>query len=259
MSEQAALDLIGKIDPDYLATSRGLAAQYRSVAESPLAPTTDARTEAMRGLIEDEAMNQLRLGSTLDESVRQQVQQAARGAQAARGNIFGVAPAAEEAMQTGLLGEQRKAQRYGAAAAFLGSGQSRGDAAARDVALRQGLNLSRLGAANEFLAGGANPYNVANQYVSNQRNAFNNYIAANLGAAGGFTPTTNQNNPFMFVDPNAGLEGARTSASIYNTMQNAQASMYGSQVGAIANSYQSPASAFGAVAQGLGNLFSFKI
>ena len=35
--------------------------------------------------------------------------------------------------------------------------------------------------------------------------------------------------------------------------------MYGSQVGAIANSYQSPASAFGAVAQGLGNLFSFKI
>ena len=38
-----------------------------------------------------------------------------------------------------------------------------------------------------------------------------------------------------------------------------QASMYGSQVGAIANSYQSPASAFGVVAQGLGNLFSFKI
>ena len=259
LSEQNALDLIGKIDPDYLSTSRGLSSQYKSLVDSPLGPTQDDRTEAMRGMIEDEAMNQLRLGSTLDESVRREVEQAARGAQAARGNIFGVAPAVEEAMATGLMGEQRKAQRYGAAAAFLGSGQTRGDSAARDLALRQSLNLSRLGAANEFLAGGANPYNIANQYVSNQRNAFNNYIAANLGASVGFTPTTNQNNPFMFVDPNAGLQGAQTSASIYNTMQNATASMYGSQVGAIANSYQSPASAFGAVAQGLGNLFSFKI
>lgn len=259
LSEQNALDQINLIDPDYLSTSRSLQGAYKSMLDTPLGATQDERTEAMRGMIEDEAMNQLRLGSTLDESVRRDVEQAARGAQTARGNIFGVAPAVEEAMQTGLFGEQRKAQRYGAAASFLGSGLSRGDQAARDTALRQSLNLSRLGAANEFLAGGANPYNIANQFVANKNAAFTNYIAANVGQAGGFNTASYATNPFQFVNPNAGLEGAQTSASIYNTMQNAAASMYGNQVGAIAGSYQSPASAFGAVAQGLGNLFSFKI
>jgi len=257
LPEQNALDQINLIDPNYLSTSRSLQGAYKSMIDTPLGATQDERTEAMRGMIEDEAPNQLRLGSTLDESVRRDVEQAARGAQTARGNIFGVAPAVEEAMQTGLLGEQRKAQRYGAAASFLGSGMSRGDQAARDTALRQSLNLSRLGAANEFLAGGANPYNIANQYVANKNAAFNNYIAANVGQAGGFNTASYATNPFQFVNPNAGLEGAQTSASIYNTMQNAAASMYGSQVGAISRSYTSPSQAFGNIASGLGSMFSF--
>jgi hypothetical protein len=39
-------------------------------------------------------------------------------------------------------------------------------------------------------------------------------------------------------------------------MQNAQASMYGSQVGAIASTYTSPFQAFGQVASGIGSLLT---
>ena len=62
-----------------------------------------------------------------------------------------------------------------------------------------------------------------------------------------FYQTTNPGIP-------AGL--TQTAASIYNTMQNAQASMYGSQVGAIASTYTSPFQAFSQVAGGIGSLLS---
>ncbi|NBW16556.1 MAG: hypothetical protein EBR82_52120 [Caulobacteraceae bacterium] len=249
LDEERALDEIGVIDPNYLATSRALSDQFRGMASGPLGPTQDARTEEMRGLIEDEALNQLRLGSTLDESVRREVQQATRGAQAARGNVFGVGPAVEEAMQTGLMAEQRRNQRYGAAAAFLGSGQSRGDQAARNTSLRQSLDLARLGAANDFVAAGANPYNLAAQRVSNTNANAINYINAQNAASGGFANTANVVNPFMFVDPQAGFRGAQNAANIFGTYADYQARTYGAyanaqaQLGA-ANSIPNYISAF---------------
>ena len=234
LDEERALDEIGSIDPNYLATSRALSDQFRGMASGPLGPTQDARTEEVRGLIEDEALNQLRLGSTLDESVRREVQQATRGAQAARGNVFGVGPAVEEAMQTGLMAEQRRNQRYGAAAAFLGSGQSRGDQAARNTSLRQSLDLARLGAANDFVAAGANPYNLAAQRVSNANANAINYINAQNAASGGFANTANVVNPFMFVDPQAGFRGAQNAASIYGGLLDFTSNNYRSQSGALA-------------------------
>jgi len=255
LPEERALDQIRTIDPAMLDSARGISGQFRDLATQPLGATTDPRTEELRGALEDEAVNQLRLGSTMDQEVRRNVEQGVRAAQTARGNIFGVGPAVEEAMQTGLAGEQRKMARYGAAASFLGSGQSRGDAAARNTSLTQALNLSRLGAANEFIAGGVSPYNLANQRVANQNANFLNYINANNAATGGFSNVANQVQPYQFVNPNAGFEGAQTAASIYNTMQNAQASMYGSQVGAIAGSYRSPAQNFASIAGGFGSIF----
>jgi len=254
LPEERALDQIRAIDPAMLDSARGISNQFRELASTPLGATQDARTEELRGAIEDEALNQLRLGSTLDQEVRRNVEQGVRAAQTARGNIFGVGPAVEEAMQTGLAGEQRKLARYGAAAQFLGSGQSRGDAAARNTSLTQALNLSRLGAANEFIAGGVSPYNLANQRVANQNANFLNYINANNAATGGFGQAANQVQPYQFVNPSAGFEGANTAASIYNSMQSAQASMYGSQVGAIASSYRSPAQSFGQIASGIGSI-----
>ena len=232
LPEERALGAIREIDPDMMATAEGLASQFRSLSASPLGPTQDDRTEMMRGYIEDEALNQLRMGSALDESTRREVQQAARAAQTARGNIFGAAPAAEEIMQTGMMGEQRKAQRYGAAAAFLASGQTRGDQAARNTALRQSLDLTRLGAANEFISGGANPYNLANQRVANQNAQAINYLNAQTAAAKGFNNTANVVTPYQFINPNAGLEGARTSAMTYGNLLDFSSRNYSAYAGA---------------------------
>lgn len=258
LPEERALDQINIVDPNLVSTSNALSEQFRNMATSPLGPTQDDRTEAMRGMIEDEAINQLKLGATLDESVKREVQQATRGAQAARGNIFGVGPAVEEAMQTGLMAEQRKANRYGAAAAFLASGQSRGDQAARNTSIRQSLDLSRLGAANDFVAAGANPYNLASQKVANANANAINYINAQSAAAGGFANTANVVQPYMFVDPMAGFRGAQNAANIYGTMADYQARTYGAYASAsgqvaAANSVPNYIQAF----SGLAPSFSF--
>jgi hypothetical protein len=251
------------------------------------------------------------------------VEQGVRAAQTARGNVFGVGPAVEEAMQTGLAGEQRKLARYGAAAQFLGSGQTRSDASAldrqlieatrrnrlgdaysffssgqsaedvlgrdrqlrdqmnrqrgmdfanfmasgntaedaarNDLGFRNQLQLARMGAASNFIAAGPSLYNLSQARTSGQQNAFQNYINANQVNPGQFNPQTFQQPFYQTTDPSIPAALTQTAASIYNTMQNAQADMYGSQVGAISRSYTSPSSAFGSVAQGLGNLFSFRI
>lgn len=259
LPEERAGDQLRQIDPEAYQTAVGLGQRYRQMATEELPDTTDPRTEQLRGTLEDEALNQLRLGSTLDQEVRRNVEQGVRAAQTSRGNIFGVGPAVEEAMQTGLAGEQRKLARYGAAAQFLGSGQTRSDALQQNLAFRDTLLNNRLGQASNFIAGGPSLYNLSNARTGQQQNAFANYINANQASSGQFNPTTIQNPFYQTTNPEIPVQLTQTAASIYNAAQSAQASMYGSQVGAIANSYQSPASAFGAVAQGLGNLFSFKI
>lgn len=258
LPEQNVVAQIDEIDPAMMRNARLLQDQYSSMLSSPLGPTQDDRTEMMRGYIEDEALNQLRMGSSLDEATRRDVQQAARAAQTARGNIYGAAPAAEEIMQTGLMGEQRKLQRYGAAAAFLGSGQSRTDQAARNTGLRQALDLNRLGAANAFLAEGANPYNIARDRVAQQDARAINYINANAAAAGGFANTAQQAEPFRYVNPNAGINLAQNAANIFGNYLDYGSRTYAAQVGAqaqvaSANSIPNYISAF----SGLVPSFSF--
>ena len=116
--------------------------------------TTTQETEALRRQVEGEAAAQLALGSTLGAEEQRQYQQAARAAQTARGNIFGVAPAVEEAVTTGAAGEQRRLARYGAANQFLSSGQTTSDALARDVQLRAALQQGRYQTGGELLASG---------------------------------------------------------------------------------------------------------
>ena len=255
LPEERASDQLRQIDPEAYQTAIGLGQRYRQMATEELPDTTDPRTEQLRGTIEDEALNQLRLGSTLDQEVRRNVEQGVRAAQTARGNIFGVGPAVEEAMQTGLAGEQRKLARYGAAAQFLGSGQTRGDALQQNLAFRDTLLNNRLGQAANFIAGGPSIGNLSQARLGQQQNMFANYINANQANPGQFNPQTIQNPFYQTTDPQIPAALTQTAASIYNTMQNAQASMYGSQVGAIASSYRSPAQAFGSIAGGFGSIF----
>jgi len=252
LPEERTLRQIDEIDPTVGATVRGLAKQYQTMAETPLEATTSPETEAFRRDVEQRIAGQVALGSQLGAEEQRQYQQAARAAQTARGNIFGVAPAVEEAVTTGLAGEQRLQARLGAAQGFLASGQSMSDAIARDVGLRNALTQSRLGAAQGFIASGPTLYNLASQRLGQQQNILNNYLAASAPqSTGGFQATPSAANPYAYVNPNAGFIGAQNAAGIYNTLADLQASQYGSQVGAIAGSYRSPGQEFASIAGGI--------
>jgi hypothetical protein len=234
LPEERTLNQIEQIDPTIGATVRGLAKQYQTIAETPLGATTTAQTEDLRNTIEQEAINQLKLGSTIGAEERRGYEQAARAAQTARGNIFGLGPAVQEAASIGAAGEARKMARYGAAAAFLGSGETTGAATARDLGLRNALEQSRLGAAQGFIASGPTMYNLASQRLGTQQGLLNNYLAASAPqATGGFQATASAANPYAYVNPNAGFLGAQNAASIYNTLADYASQTYGAQVGAI--------------------------
>jgi len=259
LPEERTMAQIDQIDPTLGSTVRTLADQYKKMAETPTAPTTSAQTEELRSSLEQEALNQLRLGSTLGAEEQRQYQQAARAAQTARGNIFGVAPAVQEAVETGAAGEARKLARFGAASQFLSSGETTGAAMARDVSLRNALDQSRLGAAQQFAASGPSVYNLSSQRLGQQQNLLNNYLAASAPQ----NTTAFQTSPtatagYQYVNPNAGFQGAQNAASIYNTLANYGSDTYRTYVSGLSAQQpgQSGASQFAQIAGGIGNIFS---
>ena len=259
LPEERTMAQIDQIDPTLGSTVRTLADQYKKMAETPIGPTTTAQTEELRSTLEQEALNQLKLGSTLGAEEQRQYQQAARAAQTARGNIFGVAPAVQEAVETGAAGEARKLARYGAASQFLSSGETTGAALARDVSLRNALDQSRLGAAQQFAASGPSVYNLSSQRLGQQQNLLNNYLAASAPQ----NTTAFQTSPtatagYQYVNPNAGFQGAQNAASIYNTLANYSSDAYRTYVSGLSAQQQgqSGASQFAQIAGGIGNIFS---
>ena len=254
LPEERASQQLRQIDPESYQTSVELGKRYREMATAPVGETKSAQAEQLRSNLEQEAINQLALGSQLGAEEQRQYQQAARAAQTARGNIFGVAPAVEEAVTTGLAGEQRKLARYGAATQFLASGQNTSDALKSDIAFRDALLQNRLGAASGFVAGGPSIYNLAGARTAQQQNAIQGYIQANQALPGGFNqqPST-ASNFYQTVDPSIPIALTNAFASLYGSQANYGSSVYGSQVGAISRQ-PSGAEQFGQIATGLGNL-----
>ena len=254
LPEERTLQQIKQIDPNIGDMISALTAQYKENLTKPLAATTSPETEAFRRDVEQRIAGQVALGSQLGAEEQRQYQQAARAAQTARGNIFGVAPAVEEAVTTGLAGEQRLQARLGAAQGFLSSGQTMSDAMARDVGLREALTQSRLGAAQGFIASGPTAYNMASQRLGTQQAMLNNYLAASAPqSSGGFQGTPSAASPYSYVNPNAGFMGAQNAAGIYNTLADYQANTYGNYIGAISRQ-PTGAQQFGAIASGIGSL-----
>jgi hypothetical protein len=255
LPEERAGDQLRQIDPEAYRTAVGLGRQYRQMATQPLGETTTAQTEELRNTLEQEALNQLRLGSTIGAEERRGYEQSIRAAQTARGNIFGLGPAVQEAAQLGAAGEARKLARYGAAQSFLGSGETTGAATARDLALREGLQQNRLGAASNFIAGGPSLYNLAGQRLAQQNAAFQGYIQANQAMPGQFQTGPAANQFYQTTNPAIPVQLASNAANIYNTMSDYQAQTYGAQVGALA-SQPSGAQQFAQIAGGISSLFS---
>ena len=254
LPEERASQQLFQIDPDSYRTAVGLGQQYRQMATEPIGATTTPETEQIRQTIEDEALNQLRLGSTIGAEERRGYEQAARAAQTARGNIFGIGPAVQEAAQIGSAGEQRKLARYGAAQQFLGSGLSSGDALKADIAFRDALQQNRLGAASGFIAGGPSIGNLAQARTAQQQGAFQNYIQANQALPGGFNqqPSTAANF-YQAVDQQIPVQLTNAFNQLYRSQADYLGSTYGAQVGAISRQ-PSGAEQFGQIATGLGNL-----
>jgi hypothetical protein len=260
LPEERASQQLFQIDPDSYRTAVGLGQQYRQMATEPIGATTTLETEQIRQTIEDEALNQLRLGSTIGAEERRGYEQSIRAAQTARGNVFGLGPAVQEASQIGAAGEQRKLARYGAAQSFLGSGLSSGDALKADIAFRDALRQNRLGAASNFVAGGPSIANLAGARTAQQQNAMQQYIQANQALPGGFNqqPSTAANF-YQTTDPSIPVALQNAFASLYGSQANYQASTYGAQVGAISRQ-PSGAQNFGAIASGISGFipsFSF--
>ena len=254
LPEERASQQLYQIDPDSYKTAVGLGQQYRQMATQPIGATTTPETEQIRKTIEDEALNQLRLGSTIGAEERRGYEQAARAAQTARGNIFGIGPAVQEAAQIGAAGEQRKLARYGAAQSFLGSGLSTGDALKADIAFRDALRQNRLGAAANFIGGGPSIANLAGARTAQQQGAMQSYIQANQALPGGFNqqPSTAANF-YQTTNPEIPVQLQNAFTNLYGSQANYLSSTYGAQVGAISRQ-PSGAEQFGQIATGLGNL-----
>ena len=263
LPEERATQQLRQIDPESYQTSIELGRKYREMATAPIGETRSAQAEQLRSNLEQEAINQLALGSQLGAEEQRQYQQAARAAQTARGNIFGVAPAVEEAVTTGLAGEQRKLARYGAATQFLASGQNTSDALKSDIAFRDALLQNRLGAASGFVAGGPSIYNLSQARTAQQQGAFQNYIQANQALPGGFNQQPSTAQPFyQAVDQGIPVNLTNTFANLYGSQANYLANTYGAQVGAISrqpSGFQNFATAAGGafdLARGFGALSS---
>jgi hypothetical protein len=256
LPEERASQQLYQIDPDSYRTAVGLGQQYRQMATEPIGATTTPETEQLRQTIEDEALNQLRLGSTIGAEERRGYEQSIRAAQTARGNIFGLGPAVQEAAEIGSAGEQRKLARYGAAQSFLGSGLSTGDALKADIAFRDALRQNRLGAAANFIGGGPSIYNLAGQRTAQQQGAMQSYIQANQALPGGFSQQPSTYQPFyQAVDQGIPVQLTNAFNQLYNSQADYQASTYGAKVGAEASMYRSPFQNFASAAGGVSSLF----
>jgi hypothetical protein len=260
LPEERAAQQLYQIDPDSYRTAVSLGRQYRDMATQPLGPTTTPETEQLRRTIEEEAINQLQLGSTIGAEERRGYEQAIRGAQTARGNIFGLGPAVQEAAQIGAAGEQRKLARFGAAQQFLGSGETSGAARARDLLLREGIQQNRLGAAAGFIAGGPSIGNLAQARTAQQQGAMQGYIQANQALPGGFNQqASTASNFYQTVDPGIPVALTGEFNKLYNTQSNYLANTYGAQVDAlsrvaVANSLPNYISAGADVFKGIGSM-----
>jgi len=254
LPEERASQQLFQIDPDSYRTAVGLGQQYRQMATEPIGATTTPETEQIRKTIEDEALNQLRLGSTIGAEERRGYEQSIRAAQTARGNVFGLGPAVQEASQIGAAGEQRKLARYGAAQSFLGSGLSSGDALKADIAFRDALRQNRLGAAANFIGGGPSIANLAGARTAQQQAAMQSYIQANQALPGGFNqqPSTAANF-YQAVDQQIPVQLTNAFNQLYRSQADYGASTYGAQVGAISRQ-QTGAQQFADIAGGVASL-----
>tara|TARA_Y100001973_G_C5147642_1_gene306297 strand:- start:706 stop:1236 length:531 start_codon:yes stop_codon:yes gene_type:complete len=146
-------------------------------------------------MLGEEAKKDLEAGYGLGDELRQEVTQAVRGAQAARGNIMGDANAAAEAFAVGDAAIRLRQQRLANAASFLSgitpvaqfgaiSGAQQGAAGFNPMGIQQGIgvnpNSMQIGAT---FAQQSYKQESQNAFNSAKMNPWNTVLGAAAGAA----------------------------------------------------------------------------
>jgi hypothetical protein len=210
--ESVALQQMAQIDPQSEAARQWLAS---SIAQPGAAATNmlglwgqiDPNALAASQALGQQISGNLALGSTLDPTTQMQVEQAARAAQGARGNIYGVAPAVQEALTQGQAGLALQQARQQAAQSYLQSGVSPGATALQ-------LLRNQQAAAQSYLGSGVTPYQAGAGYLSNIQNQ------AQQAAGGGplYQPTGISPNPYSYLNPTYGLSMGQEANQWYNSL-----------------------------------------
>ena len=156
---------------------------------------SDPQGTEVRRMLGEEAKKDLQAGYGLGDELRQEVTQAVRGAQAARGNIMGDANAAAEAFAVGDAAIRLRQQRLANAASFLSgitpvaqfgaiSGAQQGAAGFNPMGIQQGVGLNpnsmQIGAT---FAQQSYQQQSQNAFNSAKMNPWNTVLGAAAGAA----------------------------------------------------------------------------
>jgi hypothetical protein len=239
--ESAALAQMRQIDPTSEAARQWLASSIAAPGAGAagmlglygqIDPTSLAMSRALGGQVG----GNLALGSALDPTTQMQIEQASRAAQGARGNVYGVAPAVQEAMTTGQAGLALQQARQQAAQSYLQSGVGPGPTALQ-------LLRNQQAATQSYLGSGVTPYQAGAGYLSNIQNQ------AQQAAGGGplYQPTGISPNPYSYLNPTYGLSMGQEANQWYNSLL----SQYGMGMAAAG-----PNRGMGALAGGLGGAAS---
>lgn len=244
--ETQALKQMGQIDPNTEALRQQLATSYTdpNAAANPTAAQYQSYLDTFKQVDPEEysqrqglatsmdsylksVQDQYALGSQLDPVTQMQVEQQARQAQAARGNLYGSGQAAVEAMSTGQAGQALQQQRLanlqgalGNQQSYLSAGLGLGDTA---------MNLYQQGLSNKqnaqqsalsYLSSGQTPYAAGAGYLANAEGTAGTaaqggpqYNPAALGSS--YTGTAGQ-------APQYGLDVGAQAQNWYNSLSNAQ-------------------------------------
>lgn len=154
IGDYSASQIGATTNPETEAYRKELEAKFRGLTNEPLPSTSSPEAEALRRDVQQRLTSQVALGSAVGAEEQRQYQQQARAAQTARGNIYGLAPALEEAVNTGIVAEQRGRERLGAAQSFLTSGATTTDALQNEAKLQEAIRMGRFGASQGFLSSG---------------------------------------------------------------------------------------------------------
>ena len=160
---------------------------------------SDPQFRKVRESLGKAALEDVESGYALAPGMREEVQQAARAGQMARGNVFGAAPAAEEAFEVGNAAFRLRQQRLANAASYLSgttpvaqfgqiAGAQQGAAGFNPMGIRSGIGQDpNAGARSLGLA--TNTYNNQFQDYMNQQqqgaDMFGSIVGLGAGALTG--------------------------------------------------------------------------